>query len=80
MGAKLLQYPPQYLRGRAEQTRAMARTTSCYATLAMLERRAAEYDRIAELLESSAGPELHGQEKSRTPRKPAVRFEIVRSS
>jgi len=43
MGAKLLQYPPQYLRGRAEQTRAMARTTRCDATLAMLEKRAAEY-------------------------------------
>jgi hypothetical protein len=62
MGAKLLAYPPQYLRGRAEQTRAMARTTTCDATLAMLEMRAAEYDRMAELLESSVGPELYTEE------------------
>jgi hypothetical protein len=60
MGAKLLDYPPQYLRGRAEQTRAMARTTRCDATLAMLEERAAEYERMAELLESSIAPELRG--------------------
>jgi hypothetical protein len=56
MGAKLLDYPPHYLRGRAKQTRAMAGTTSCEATLAMLETRAAEYDRMAALLESSASP------------------------
>jgi len=78
MGAKLLQYPPQYLRGRAEQTRAMARTTRCDATLAMLEKRAAEYERIAELLEQSAS--LEPEDKSRMARKQAVRFEIVRSS
>ena len=78
MGAKLLQYPPQYLRGRAEQTRAMARTTRCEATLAMLEKRAAEYERIAELLERSASPEP--EEKSRISRKQAVRFQVVRSS
>jgi hypothetical protein len=77
MGAKLLQYPPQYLRGRAEQTRAMARTTRCDATLAMLEKRAAEYERIAELLERSANPEP--EEKSRISRKQAVRFQVVRS-
>ena len=51
MGAKLLEYPPQYLRRRAKQTRAMAMTTTCDATLAMLEKRAAEYDRMADLLE-----------------------------
>jgi hypothetical protein len=56
MSAKLLDYPPQYLRGRAKQTRAMARATSCEATLAMLETRAAEYDRMAALLESSGSP------------------------
>jgi hypothetical protein len=56
MGAKLLDYPPQYLRGRAQQTRAMARTTSCEATLAMLETRAAEYDRMAALLENPVSP------------------------
>ena len=56
MGAKPLDYSPQYLRGRAKQTRAMARTTSCEATLAMLETRAAEYDRMAALLESSGSP------------------------
>ena len=78
MGAKLLQYPPQYLRGRAAQTRAMARTTRCDATLAMLERRAAEYERIAELLERSASPEP--EEKSRISPKQAVRFQVVRSS
>jgi len=76
MGAKLLQYPPQYLRGRAEQTRAMAGTTCCEATLAMLEKRAAEYDRMAALLESSASPEPHAEE----PRKRAARLEIVRSA
>jgi len=73
MGAKLLQYPPQYLRGRAEQTRALARTTCCDATLAMLERRAAEYERIAAVLENSAAPEPRGRER-RTPR-----FTVVRS-
>jgi hypothetical protein len=56
MSAKLLDYPPQYLRGRAQQTRAMAGTTSCEATLAMLETRAAEYDRMAALLESPVSP------------------------
>ena len=89
MGAKLLDYPPQYLRGRAKQTRAMAGTTTCGATLAMLEKRAAEYDRMAELLESSAGPERHMEEKLRIPGKRAAhsdakraehRFHIVRSS
>jgi hypothetical protein len=80
MGAKLLDYPPQYLRGRAKQTRAMARTTTCDATLAMLEKRAAEYDRMAALLESSVGPELHTEEKLRIPRKRAARLEVVRSS
>jgi hypothetical protein len=55
MGVKLLDYPPQYLRGRAKQTRAMAGTTRCEATLAMLETRAAEYDRMAALLESTSG-------------------------
>jgi hypothetical protein len=55
MGATLLEYSPQYLRGRAQQTRAMARATSCNATLAMLEARAAEYDRMAERLENAIG-------------------------
>jgi hypothetical protein len=77
MGAKLLDYPPQYLRERAKQTRAMARTTSCDATLAMLEKRAAEYDRMAALLESSVGPELHAEEKLRIPGKLATRLEVV---
>ena len=78
MGAKLLDYSPQYLRGRAKQTRAMAKTTSCDATLAMLEKRAAEYDKMAELLEGSAGAELHGEEKLRIPGKRSARFEAIR--
>ena len=70
MDAQLLEYSPHYLRERANQTRAMARTTSCEATLAMLEKRAAEYDRMAALLESSAKPKPHT----------APRIEVVRSS
>jgi hypothetical protein len=72
MGATLLNYSPQYLRERAKQTRAMARTTTCAATLAMLERKAAEYDRMAALLESSATPEPHTEEKLRIPGKRAA--------
>jgi len=75
MSAKLLEYPPQYLRERAKQTRAMVTTTSCEATLTMLEERAAEYDRMAALLERSDGSERHIDQKSRSPRKPAPRFE-----
>ena len=78
MGAELLDYSPQYLRGRAKQTRAMAKTTRCDATLAMLEKRAAEYDRMAERLESSAGPEPHTEEKLRIPGKRAARFAAKR--
>jgi len=73
MGAKLLVYPPQYLRRRAEQTRAMVGTTTCDATLAMLEKRAAEYERMAELLESSVDPELYTEEELRLLRKRAAR-------
>jgi hypothetical protein len=79
MGAMLLDYSPQYLRQRAKQTRAMAGTTSCDATLAMLEKRAAEYDRMAELLESSAGPEPHTEEKLRIPGKRAARSDTKRA-
>jgi hypothetical protein len=64
LSTKLLDYPPQYLRRRANQTRAMAETTICDATLTMLEKRAAEYDRMAELLESSAGSALDTDRKS----------------
>jgi hypothetical protein len=89
VGAKLLDYPPQYLRGRAKQTRAMARTTCCEATLAMLEKRAAEYDRMAAILENSVSSELHTEVKLRIPRKRAtrpdanrveLRFKAVRSA
>jgi hypothetical protein len=89
MGAELLDYPPQYLRERAKQTRAMAGATSCDATLAMLETRAAEYERMAELLESSAGLEPCREEKLRIPGKRAThsdarrverRFHVVRSA
>jgi hypothetical protein len=78
MGAKLLVYPPEYLRRRAEQTRAMVGTTTCDATLAMLEKRAAEYDRIAELLERSVDPELRTEERMRLPRKRAARSRAYR--
>jgi hypothetical protein len=47
----------------------MARTTACAATLAMLEKKAAEYDRMAALLETSVNPEPHTEEKLRIPRK-----------
>jgi hypothetical protein len=79
MGVELLDYPPQYLRGRAKQTRAMARTTTCGATLAMLETRAAEYERMAELLERSVGPDRHTEEKLRIPGKRAARPDAKRS-
>jgi hypothetical protein len=85
MGAKL-DYTPQYLRGRAQQTRAMARAVVSDATLAMLEKRAAEYDQMAELQERSAGPEVVADETLRSPKKPpsssnakrvGIRFEVI---
>jgi hypothetical protein len=55
MSDKLLSYSPQYLRGRAKQTRAMAKPIMSEATRSMLERRAAEYERMADLQEQQAG-------------------------
>jgi hypothetical protein len=55
MGANLLNYSPQYLRGRAKQTRAMARAIASDATRAMLEKRATEYERMADLQEKPTG-------------------------
>lgn len=75
MDAKLIGYTPQYLRDRAQQTRAMGRTCMCDATLAMLERRAAEYDRMAELKEKSAGPETVIDGNVRFLKRPGTRFD-----
>jgi hypothetical protein len=74
MDAKLIGYTPQYLRDRAQQTRAMGRECMCDATLAMLERRAAEYELMAELKEKSAGSETVIDEKIRFLKRPATRF------